>query len=1562
MNTNILGCRKSVDILHLEKTFLALRVISNILEQLTLRKGKFLFISTTPVFDNLVTLCKNATNQFGLTGPWLRGALTNFNVLKSLGEYKKLSKFSVFPDMVFLLDVTRNLQVLNEINAKGIPVLALADSNVSVNKITYGLPSNDDSFLLVYFFLMYFIFCLKHFVRLSTRVHTKKKVKKKAFVKYNILKLKKWHLKTYLRWSALYGNRSRRRFVVKYRWFDKFRTAKKNARFAKLFKKFEYALAAPVDAARAISRILKKQVPTLFYVLPKHLLLQNKVLFNYLQTHTHDALLTPEQHFNLEVTKFFNQSARSLFNTPSLFYFFKNIIQFYANLSNTSTKPHDFVFSLVTKTLLSVLFKHLQLDEFASNSKEKLEFAKIIFKLVPFRNNMPVFRALQYWCLIRGFKRNPIPLDAFGSYRNIPDVSSFLNTKNKASFSITVSDAAVSDVDAVSMTTRKSSAVVLNPAKVSSSSTESIVSQKLYKRLDSFLMRQTKAKVLRSKKLVRKEFNGTRDTNKRLNTDFRSEYGSSFGKDLNTQTAGYSKTLKPQNNNVRAFPQKSFSNTGNKPVKDYSQKPFNTSGKRVDTNYSQKPYNNIGNKPVKDYSQKSFNTLGKSADTNYNQKPYNNTGNKPVKDYSQKPFNTSGKRVDTKYNQKPYNNNTGNKSFKDYSQKPYNTSGKRAGINYNQKPYNNTGNKPVKDYSQKPFNTSGKRHSINYNQKPYTNTGKKPFRDYSQKPYNTSGKRAGINYNQKPYTNTGKKRFKTFGKFVKHPFILGTKSFKEYLQGPLTSSKKKVVRMSLIKKPKKLLVKKVFNPAKSILKIFGKNPVNTSAKKLLTTLSQKKTRKFSKNLIQRGSKFNKRGKLMPQFNRSKFKGKQRPFRVRWQPSFGNYYYFIHARKRQELLLGVKRFRTFYTRIRKIILNQVASRNFQLFSVKAKLPLYLLARVLRKLAKRKKRAVRRIFVHVKLPVRRAVNRVLRSIVVPRVFSASKVYLRANCLTRSSAVLKLQKNVISGPDALQVSAPTVLNVHLITAAKTFLVQSKFPVRMFASTKYRLLKKAVRRLHIFSRPKALRQFFKGVCGVRSAVIRNIPFVLSRTTFNTRVTFAVFLFGLVKYLGTLADKTMYTFVYIFTKMLSTFSVRDFSIFLFILRKQLALFAFKRAFGWLPAFNIKTKQKFSRNVKKFLVKFSQYFNTKPAVDFTRSMAFIRDLGSGLPVIYGVPIDILRAKTISRLRLRPKYMHLNAYTRFWGILNTNMGTTRILAYKVKISSMRVLALFGGLLRSSAFFNSRFGDLFFKKKLTLFFVPQLDMFFMPIKKVSPSITRGVLNYYQFKSTRFHPFIYKHDTRRYDRNMFHHRSFSPLTYNAFKFSQYNKHTLYLRRRLRKLFRVLKRRYKLRFKSIFKLRPMFIARIKPQSGRFVDFRASHRRWLRRTRYNILNQLCSRPGFRLRSFITGRRPKAIPAVKWLRCFGLRRLFFSSLRGRIYTSHRFSRLRARFVLLLKYFLKVKTSNFSVRFFARLSKVAKSFLRERRLRMQKRLLNNKRYNKRNNRHVAQNFKNNKKKY
>ena len=59
--------------------------------------------------------------------------------------YGGLSQIQKLPDALFVVDVKKEKNAVKEAHEKGIPVIAIADTNVDPDSVDFPIPANDDS-------------------------------------------------------------------------------------------------------------------------------------------------------------------------------------------------------------------------------------------------------------------------------------------------------------------------------------------------------------------------------------------------------------------------------------------------------------------------------------------------------------------------------------------------------------------------------------------------------------------------------------------------------------------------------------------------------------------------------------------------------------------------------------------------------------------------------------------------------------------------------------------------------------------------------------------------------------------------------------------------------------------------------------------------------------------------------------------------------------------------------------------------------------------------------------------------------------------------------------------------------------------------------------------------------------------------------------------------------------------------------------------------------------------------------------------------------------------------
>ncbi|MED6135267.1 hypothetical protein PIB30_044781 [Stylosanthes scabra] len=153
------GMRNKMAIIDSDKTLICMRSALNFMASLARRNGRFMFINTNPLYDDIFHLMTTrvgsyspSTNSLWRTG----GFLTNSYSPK---KFRSRNKKLVFgptqpPDCIFILDTDSKSSVINEAHNLNIPVVAVVDSSMplhSFSRVAYPVPANP-SVQFVYLF------------------------------------------------------------------------------------------------------------------------------------------------------------------------------------------------------------------------------------------------------------------------------------------------------------------------------------------------------------------------------------------------------------------------------------------------------------------------------------------------------------------------------------------------------------------------------------------------------------------------------------------------------------------------------------------------------------------------------------------------------------------------------------------------------------------------------------------------------------------------------------------------------------------------------------------------------------------------------------------------------------------------------------------------------------------------------------------------------------------------------------------------------------------------------------------------------------------------------------------------------------------------------------------------------------------------------------------------------------------------------------------------------------------------------------------------------------------
>ncbi|CAK9177444.1 unnamed protein product [Ilex paraguariensis] len=150
------GARNAMTIIDSDKTLICLRNACQFIGNLVRAKGKFLFVNTNSLFDEILD---QMTYRIGckIDNSWkLGGFLSNSSSPKKFrGRNKKLNLGAVEPpDCVVIFDTERKSSVILEADRLQIPIVGLVDSSMpwdTYKRITYPVPAND-SVQFVYLF------------------------------------------------------------------------------------------------------------------------------------------------------------------------------------------------------------------------------------------------------------------------------------------------------------------------------------------------------------------------------------------------------------------------------------------------------------------------------------------------------------------------------------------------------------------------------------------------------------------------------------------------------------------------------------------------------------------------------------------------------------------------------------------------------------------------------------------------------------------------------------------------------------------------------------------------------------------------------------------------------------------------------------------------------------------------------------------------------------------------------------------------------------------------------------------------------------------------------------------------------------------------------------------------------------------------------------------------------------------------------------------------------------------------------------------------------------------
>lgn len=175
----LFGVRNDVHIIDLQKTVPMLHKSLAAVRDVVAANGRVLFVGTKQQASEPLAEAAKRCGQYYVNHRWLGGMLTNWNTIQ--GSIKKLRNLDEtlanpsprltkkelltlsrereklerslggikdmggLPNLIFIIDTNREDLAIAEANVLKIPVVAIVDSNSSLNGVDFPIPGNDDA-------------------------------------------------------------------------------------------------------------------------------------------------------------------------------------------------------------------------------------------------------------------------------------------------------------------------------------------------------------------------------------------------------------------------------------------------------------------------------------------------------------------------------------------------------------------------------------------------------------------------------------------------------------------------------------------------------------------------------------------------------------------------------------------------------------------------------------------------------------------------------------------------------------------------------------------------------------------------------------------------------------------------------------------------------------------------------------------------------------------------------------------------------------------------------------------------------------------------------------------------------------------------------------------------------------------------------------------------------------------------------------------------------------------------------------------------------------------------
>ncbi|MCE3255586.1 MAG: rpsB [Rickettsiaceae bacterium] len=179
MSKYIFGDKNDLSIIDLEQTAICLHNALKTVKEIAKNNGRILFIATKKQAFDAVEEAAKRCGQYYVNQRWLGGMLTNWKTIsQSIKTLKKIEEqlsndeiglnkkerlvldrqrdkldkalggirnMGGYPDLVFIVDINREALAMAEAKKLGVPIMAILDTNVNPDGVTFPIPGNDDS-------------------------------------------------------------------------------------------------------------------------------------------------------------------------------------------------------------------------------------------------------------------------------------------------------------------------------------------------------------------------------------------------------------------------------------------------------------------------------------------------------------------------------------------------------------------------------------------------------------------------------------------------------------------------------------------------------------------------------------------------------------------------------------------------------------------------------------------------------------------------------------------------------------------------------------------------------------------------------------------------------------------------------------------------------------------------------------------------------------------------------------------------------------------------------------------------------------------------------------------------------------------------------------------------------------------------------------------------------------------------------------------------------------------------------------------------------------------------